>query len=308
MRVKRRDTCIASDSDCPAEVSRLNGLAGGAEQRDAPISDPFAQAASAQERAAPGSALIWVQEVSLPFEPGLPDISSRLLEEADARFARALVGQRYAKGKIALAGKAAGLGLSRHERARVLLFGERDGAYWRYWVARVLDRLALEGDLRLAGVLERQPSTLVIGLLNQGERSEAVQHLADLLQKQRFRFVHLGQGGYGARTQETARKAGVDLVLETRFSLEVGQTRLADNLKRFEARLTVNFYDVDDLLVGQRYTATGSVTDFRETQGADKAVDQAFARIEQDLFASLRRLDEARLAQKSGNTPRAPGS
>ncbi len=240
------------------------------------------------------SAWIWVQDVHLPFEPGLADAPSRLLEEAAARFPRALASQRAANAPAATLARAARLDLSRHQHGRLLLPGRRDNAYWHYQVVHLLDRPTLEQDLRLAGVLERARSTLVVGLLNQGERTDAAQKLADSLQKQKIRFIDLGQGGYTARAQSKAREAGVNLVLEARYALEISQTRLAANLKRFEARLTVNLYDVADTLVLQRFTATGSSSDFRESGGSEKALEQAVGQIETELMAALWRIDEAR--------------
>jgi hypothetical protein len=233
----------------------------------------------------------------LPFEPALPDAHGRQLEEAAMRFARAFTSRRYPNAAASALARAAGLDLARHQRARLLLPGERDGAYWRYRVAYLLDRPDLERDLRLAGVAERNHSTLVIGILNQSERTEASQRLIDLLQQQKVRSIDLGQGGFSARVQEKARAAGVDLILETRLSLEVTQTKLFSNLKRFEARLTLNLYDVQDTLVLQRFSATGSSTDFRESSGLEKALEQAFSHLETDMLNSLWRLDETRRVQ-----------
>ncbi len=231
--------------------------------------------------------------MNLPYEAALADAPARLLEEAKQRFARALTSQRYPAAAAAAATRAHKLDLARHQRARLLLPGERDGAYWHYRVAWLLDRPALEGDLKLAGVLERDKSTLVVGLLNQGERGEATQRLSDVLQKQKIRLIDLGQGGYTSRAQEKAREAGVHLVLETRYAMDVSQTKLSADLKRFEAHLTLNLYDVHDTLVLRRFSATGSSVDFRESSGIEKALGQAFGQIEADILTSLWRLDEA---------------
>jgi len=284
------------DDDSRGLAAAIELLAGGEPSVETAAS-PFARAARSQTQSQPGSAWIWIQETNLPFEPALADAPSRLLDEAAARFSRALASQHYPNAPAAAAARAARLDLARHQRARLLLPGERDGAYWRYQVAYLLDRPALERDLRLAGVVERDKSTLVVGLLNQSERGDATQKLADALQKQKIRFINLGQGGVTARAQEKAREAGVNLVVETRYALDIGQTRLSTTLKRFEAHLTLNLYDVGDTLVLQRFTATGSSADFRESSGIEKALGQAFGCVEADLLASLWRLDEARLAQ-----------
>lgn len=269
----------------------LELLAGMEPSDTAAATSPFVDATRTlmQRRAA----WIWVQEVHLPFEPGLADAPSRLLDEAAARFSRALVSQRATNVPPATLARAARMDLARHQQGRLLLPGRRDNAYWNYQVAYLLDRPALEQDLRLAGVIERARSTLVVGLLNQSERSDAMQKLADALQKQKIRFIDLGQGGYTARAQAKAREAGVNLVLETRYALEISQTRLSASLKRFEARLAVNLYDVGDTLVMQRFTATGSSNDFRESGGLEKALDQAFGHLESDLLAAIWRLDES---------------
>lgn len=273
-------------------------LLAGSEPSDATAAaTPFAHATKNLVQRAPGSAWIWLQEANLPYEPTLADAHSRLLDEAATRFARALAKQRYPNAPAAAATRAAGFDLARHQRAHLLLPGERDGAWWRYQVAYVLDRPALERDLRLAGMIEREKSTLVVGLLNQSERDDAVHKLGNALQKQKIRFIDLGQGGYTARAQERAREAGVNLVLEARNNLDVRQSKLSTSLKRFETRLTVNLYDVGEPLVLQRFTASGSSADFRENSGIDRALEQAFGRIEAELLDSLWRLDEARLAQ-----------
>ena len=265
----------------------LEGLTGKKSADETASATPFARAAQNH------GAWIWVQEVNLPYEAALADAPARLLEEAKQRFARALTSQRYPAAAAAAATRAHKLDLARHQRARLLLPGERDGAYWHYRVAWLLDRPALEGDLKLAGVLERDKSTLVVGLLNQGERGEATQRLSEVLQKQKIRFIDLGQGGYTSRAQEKAREAGVHLVLETRYAMDVSQTKLSADLKRFEAHLTLNLYDVHDTLVLRRFSATGSSVDFRESSGIEKALGQAFGQIEADILTSLWRLDEA---------------
>ena len=265
----------------------LEGLTGKKSADETASATPFARAAQNH------GAWIWVQEVNLPYEAALADAPARLLEEAKQRFARALTSQRYPAAAAAAATRAHKLDLARHQRARLLLPGERDGAYWHYRVAWLLDRPALEGDLKLAGVLERDKSTLVVGLLNQGERGEATQRLSDVLQKQKIRLIDLGQGGYTSRAQEKAREAGVHLVLETRYAMDVSQTKLSADLKRFEAHLTLNLYDVHDTLVLRRFSATGSSVDFRESSGIEKALGQAFGQIEADILTSLWRLDEA---------------
>lgn len=278
-----------------ALAAAIEALAGVEPSDGSAVEHPFALAARGLRQ--PGNASLWIQEANLPFEPALVDAPTRLLDEAASRFARALVQQRHPNAPQATAAKAARLDLARHQRGRLLLPGERDGAYWRYQVAWLLDKPALERDLRLAGVVERDKSGLIIGLLNQSERGDASQKLADALQKQKFRFVDLGQGGFTARAQEKAREAGVQLVVETRYSMDVGQTKLSANLKRFDARLSLNVYDVRDGLVLQRFTAAGSSSDFRESSGVEKALEQAFGKVESDLVASLWRLDEARQSQ-----------
>ncbi|MCU0842206.1 MAG: hypothetical protein MUC79_10860 [Thiobacillaceae bacterium] len=273
-------------------------LLAGREPGDDALADAsFVRAARAVAKDRSGGGWIWIQDAHLPYEPALEDAPGQLLEEAAARFARALVSQRYPSAPAEALKRLASLDLARHQHGRLLLPGERDGAYWRYRVAYLIDRPALERDLRLAGVIERDKSALLIGLLNHGERTEALHKLADAMHRQKIRFIDLGQGGFTARAQEKAREAGVHLVLETRYVVEVGQTRLSSNLKRFDARLTLNLYDVGDALVLQRYTATGSATDFRESTGMDLALGQALSRIETDLLAGIWRLDESRLAR-----------
>ena len=277
----------ALDANGRSLQAALEGLTGKKSADEAASATPFARAAQNH------GAWIWVQEVNLPYEAPLADAPARLLEEAKQRFARALTSQRYPTAAAAASTRALKLDLARHQRARLLLPGERDGAYWHYRVAWLLDRPALEGDLKLAGVLERNKSTLVVGLLNQGERGEATQRLSEVLQKQKIRFIDLGQGGYTSRAQEKAREAGVNLVLETRYAMDVSQTKLSADLKRFEAHLTLNLYDVHDTLVLRRFSATGSSADFRESSGIEKALGQAFGQIEADVLTSLWRLDEA---------------
>ncbi len=269
----------------------LEVLTGKKPADEVAAATPFSRAAQNP------SAWIWVQEVNLPYEAALADAPARLLEEAKQRYARALISQRYPATQSAAVSRALKLDLARHQRARLLLPGERDGAYWHYRVAWLLERPGLESDLKLAGVLERDKSTLVIGLLNQGERGEATQRLIDLLQKHKIRLIDLGQGGYTARAQEKAREAGVNLVLETRYAMDVSRTKLSAELKRFEAHLTLNLYDAHDTLVLRRFSATGSSADFRESSGIEKALGQAFGQIEADILTSLWRLDEA--AKKS---------
>ena len=75
--------------------------------------------------------------------------------------------------------------------------------------------------------------------------------------------------------------------------MDVSQTKLSADLKRFEAHLTLNLYDVHDTLVLRRFSATGSSADFRESSGIEKALGQAFGQIEADVLTSLWRLDEA---------------
>jgi hypothetical protein len=285
------------DESGRALAAAIEILAGRTPHDEVAGESAFARATRRQMQTQAGSAWIWIQDTNLPYEPGLADAPSRLLDEATSRFTRALITQHYPNAPAMAVYHAAQLDLARHQRATLLLPGEQDGAYWNYHVAYLLDRPALERELRLAGIIERDKSTLVVGLLNQSERAEASQKVADSLQAQHIRFIDLGQGGYTARAQERAREAGVGLVLETRYTMDISQTKLSTSLKRFEARLTLNIYDVNDTLVLQRFTASGSGADFRESSGIEKALDQAYKRIQADVLSSLWRLDDARRQQ-----------
>jgi|GEM_PF-2527249 len=282
------------DSNTRTLAHALEMLSGTPSEEARASQSPFVQAVTRLEARQPGSAWIWLQDTALPYEAGLADSPSRLIDAAGARFARTLVNQRYTPATPSLAAKASALDLLRHQRARLLLHGDRDGAYWGYQVAYVIDRPTLERELRLAGVIQRDKSQIVIGLLNQSERGDAAQYLADALQKQKIRFVDLGQGGYTARAQQKAKEAGVDFVLEASYQLDTRQTKLSTSLKRFDARLGINLYDAHDTLVLQRYTSAGSSTDFRDAAGTEKALEQAFTRIESEMMAGLWKLDEDR--------------
>lgn len=231
---------------------------------------------------------LWIQEIKLPWRSGIHQSESYLLSQAVSKFAHdylAAVFPLADRTKLLLAGERVDPG--KKITYSKLLHGSRDGLYYRYWVAQMVNRTAIERELLLAGAIKRDKMALTIAMINQSELSQAQQHLMKKFDEHGMPFVNLGQGEYGAALRTRARQQGAQIALEINYQAQSASTQLSANLKQFDANVQLSLYDLERGAVMSRFTANGRASDFRNKEGQEKALADALDQVMRDLVNTL---------------------
>ena len=240
-------------------------------------------AADRLERQRAGSALLLLQEASMPYRAQLAE--SVLVTQAKTRTPQILVDAFYPQRL-----QPGGAWLSKlggRIRASQVISTQRAGALQRYWVAHVIDGAAVEQDLLLAGAIVKENVNLKIGLINVTEHQEALLKLTATLETHKFRYVNLGQGNYGEPMRQKARELGVNLIIEMNQSTRLQDSELSSTLKQIEARMSLALHDVQADRPLNRLNTQGSAIDFRGAAGVGKVISEAYGKIEQDTVRAL---------------------
>lgn len=251
-------------------------------------SEPLAFAYQNALKDARISPRLWLQEVKLPWRANLTSSENYLLNQAQSKFNSTYLSSDFPEAEKAKQ-QITGLRIdaARHILKSRFLRGQREGLYYKYWVAHVVNRAAVTHELLLAGIIKRDKARLTVGLVNMGEQYQAQQRIAGKLDAQGLPLVNLGQGEYGAALRARAQQQGAQVVLETSYKLKVTSSQLSSNFKQYEVALQVSLYDLGRGVVLNRFTADGRSTDFRAKEGQEKALEDAMGQIERDLVIAL---------------------
>ena len=168
-----------------------------------------------------------------------------------------------------------------------VIYATKKGLFLHVWLANYLDKDKINRSLTLAGLVKKQNSALMIGLLSQTDVFEFEELLVQALKKQGINYISLGNGAYGKPAQAKAQKMGANIILETAVMVDENTSGISKNLKMVDVNLVLDVYDVKTNKVLDHLTASANAAGFKQREMVKKAVSEAYGTVESSLLSAL---------------------
>ncbi len=255
--------------------------------------------------------LLWVHQLQLRFSPNIAEADSYLIKQAQKNFTKDYLKQRYPELKpVQLMKYRRGLSLDKSIVDSQVLYTNKKGMFLQLWLAYYLDLEAIDRQLTAAGLIQRDNSSLVVGLLFDSEMFELEQQLVDAFKEQGIKYRSLGSGIYGKPMQKKAQKNGVNVVLALSSKTSEGGSGLLKNIVQVNVDLVVEIFDVLSNNNLDRLTASSTKSGFNKQELIQDAALEAYGTIDGQLINILWQADEtisaelARLAAEKAQRER----
>ena len=236
---------------------------------------------------------LWVQAVKLPYTANTANSDAYIKNQALKKLTRDYLKDNFSGLKSAQIRKyKRKIAIEKHAIDSQVVYTMKKGLFLNVWVAHYLDMAKINRSLTTQGLIQRQNSELVVGLLSQADIFELEEQLIQSLKKQGIKYISLGTGSYGKPVQQRAQKMGANVVLETQVISDESKSGISKSLKMADVNLVVDLYDVENNATLDHLTASANKAGFKVREIVKKAVVESYGTIESKLMSALWQADE----------------
>ena len=248
---------------------------------------------------------LWVQEVKLPYSQNTANSDAYIEKQALKKLTRDYLKQNFDGLKASEIRKyKRKVKIDKNTIGSQVVYTMKKGLFLNVWVAHYLDMGKINRSLTTAGLLQKQNSELMVGLLSEADIFALEDTLIKALEKQGIKYISLGTGSYGKPAHARAVKNGANIVLETQVISEENTSGISDNVKMADVNLIISLYDVETNQKLRRLTASSNKAGFKLRDIVKKAVVESYATLDTKLMTALWEADDVVIEHKKRSEER----